>query len=387
MSLVVDEHRQYLADEVRVSAYQQAIAEVVRPGDVVLDLGSGTGILGMLACQAGAKRVYAVEEGGMIELARTVARANGFEDQITYLKGHSTRVKLPEKVDVALCDQIGRFGFEAGVGGFFNDVRERFLKPGGRLIPRQVNIFLALVECPETWGQVEFWNNSPAGFDFRPARTWAANTGYPVKLVPDQLLGEPARLCTMDLTRTAPATLGGELRIQAAKAGTLHGLGGWFSAQLSPNVVMSNSPLIPQSIERRNVFFPVDHPVPLEPGDCVRIRMHIIPNDLVVTWKVEVRRQQPGGNTTASNGLKARFAHSTLQGMLICKEDLERTRPHFIPKLSPWGEARRSILELCDGLRPLAEIEQEVFRRHSDLFPSPDEAAAFVAEVITRYAL
>jgi SAM-dependent methyltransferase len=387
VSLIVDEHRQYLADRVRVAAFRAAIGEVVRPGDVVLDLASGTGILGLLACQAGAQRVYSVEEGGMIELARSVCRANGYEDRFKFVKGHSTHVELPEKVDVVLCDQIGHFGFEAGVLEFFNDARARFLKPEGRLIPQRVDMFLAPVQSPEMWGQVEFWNESPAGFDFRAARTWAANTGYPTKLASDQLLGEPARLCAMDLTRAAPASFGGELGIQVGRAGTLHGLGGWFLAQLSPRVVMSNSPLIPEPIERRNVFFPVDHPVAVVPGDGVRIRMHIIPNDSVVTWKVEVRTEHPAGTSETSNGLKARFAHSTLQGMLLCKEDLERTRPGFVPKLSLWGEARRSILELCDGRRPLAEIEEEVYRRHNHLFRDPGEAAAYVAEVIPRYAL
>jgi predicted RNA methylase len=50
VSLIVDEHRQYLVDIPRLESFEHAIREVVRPGDVVLDLGCGTGILGMLAC-------------------------------------------------------------------------------------------------------------------------------------------------------------------------------------------------------------------------------------------------------------------------------------------------------------------------------------------------
>ena len=73
--------------------------------------------------------------------------------------------------------------------------------------------------------------------------------------------------------------------------------------------------------------------------------------------------------------------------MLPTKEDLERTQPQFVPKLSSWGKVRRSILELCDGNSPLSEIEQEVYRRHANLFRSPGEAAAFVAEVVTRYSI
>src|SRR5436853_7331941 len=115
ISEILYEHRCYLADEARVSAFRQAIAQVVRPGDVVLDLGAGTGILGLMACRAGAKRVYAVDEGPIIGLAHEVAAANGFQDRITHVKGLSTRVELPERVDVVLADQIGRFGFESGI--------------------------------------------------------------------------------------------------------------------------------------------------------------------------------------------------------------------------------------------------------------------------------
>src|SRR5438132_12369420 len=133
MSLVLDEHRLYLADTARVSAFQRAIEEVVTPGDVVLDLCAGTGILGLMACRAGAKRVYAVDEGPIVGLAREVAKANGFQDRITHIKGLSTRVALPEIVDVVLADQIGRFGLESGIPESFADVRVRFLNTGAVL--------------------------------------------------------------------------------------------------------------------------------------------------------------------------------------------------------------------------------------------------------------
>ena len=383
MSLIVDEHRQFLADRSRVQALRHAIAETVKPGDVVLDLGSGTGILGMLACEAGARRVYSVEQGGMIGLARQVAQANFFDDRIVFIKGLSTRVELPEKVDVAVCDQMGRFGFEAGVIEFFNDARARFLKAAGNLIPRKIEMFLAPVECQTIWNQIEFWNHLPAGFNFSPARTWAANTAYPIKLEPSQLLGEPGMLCSIDLSHDTPQMLSGTTTLQITRPGTLHGMGGWFSAQLSQNVTMSNSPLIPEPIRRRNVFLPFDHSVAVNKGDSLRIRIHIAPADVLLTWDVEVMRASASGENVA----KERFRHSTLSGMLLCKEDLERMRPQFIPQLSSWGKARRSILELCNGNISLAQIEEEVYRRHSNLFSSLGEAASFVSEVITLYSI
>jgi protein arginine N-methyltransferase 1 len=110
LSLIIDEHRQYLADQSRLAAFQAAVASVVRPGHVVLDLASGTGIMGLLACVAGAARVYSIEMGGMIAVAREVARAIGYGDRVVFIKGYSTHVELPEKIDVVVADQIGNFG-------------------------------------------------------------------------------------------------------------------------------------------------------------------------------------------------------------------------------------------------------------------------------------
>jgi len=386
MSLVLDEHRQYLADTARVSAFRQAIEEVVTPGDVVLDLGAGTGILGLMACRAGAKRVYAVDEGPIIGLAHEVAAANGFQDRITHVKGLSTRVELPERVDVVLADQIGRFGFESGILEYFGDARARFLKPAGVMVPNEIGLVVAPVESPELFGQVEFWGRTPAGYDFRPALPIAANTGYPARFDPAHLLGAPVRAISLRLsTASTAAALSAEVTLVAARPGILHGLGGWFEAQLSSSVTLTNSPLAAQPIFRMQVFFPIARPVPLEERDQIGVRLRILPAGAIVSWTVDVRDGRDGyGSDRVSKG---RFAHSTFQGMLICKEDLERTNLQFVPRLSPWGEARRSVLELCDGRRALGDIEREVHRRHPALFQSHAEAAAFVTEVVTRYAV
>ncbi len=387
MSLVVDEHRKYLADKARISAFRRAIREVVRPGSVVLDLGCGTGILGLLACQAGAKRVYAIDEGGMIQLAREICQVNGFQDRIVHMKGLSTRVDLPELVDVVVADQIGRFGFDAGVLEYFADARERFLKPGGRTIPSRIDLSVALVEQPAMWMQVEFWSHSPAGFDFTPARSLAGNTGYPVKYGRRDLLGKPALLVSLNPANSPDAVLGLRASIAATRKGTLHGIGGWFSAQLSEHVTMSNSPLARNPINRRSVFFPLNRPIVLAKGDQVDIQMSILPADLLVTWNVEVWGTSKDKRSQTRRVRKFRETHSTFQGMLLSQEDMRKTNPDFIPKLTIWGEARRSVLDLCDGRRPLAEVERELYRRHSKLFRSSAEAATFVAEVVAPYAV
>ena len=61
--------RRMVGDRPRTDAFAAAIAEVVRPGDAVLDVGTGTGILAMLAAKAGARKVYAVDQSDIADAA------------------------------------------------------------------------------------------------------------------------------------------------------------------------------------------------------------------------------------------------------------------------------------------------------------------------------
>ena len=74
-------------------------------------------------------------------------------------------------------------------------------------------------------------------------------------------------------------------------------------------------------------------------------------------------------------------------GMLFSKEDLEKTDLNSVPRLTEWGVARRTVLQLIDGQRPLKAVELGVLQRHPNLFPALKDAAVFVAEVVSRYTL
>jgi len=374
MSLILDEHRQYVEDLNRVSAFRRAIQEIVKPRDIVLDLGCGTGILGLLACEAGASRVYAIDRGDMIDVAQSIAAANGLADRIVHVREVSTRATLPEKVDVVVADQIGEFGYQAGVLDYFEDAKRRLLKPGGATIPSYIELWVVPVEAPELRSQIEFWGTRPAGFDYSPANRIAVNTGYSISLRPAQLLAQAGQVIVLDATSAARFT--GRVSTNIVRDGALQGIGGWFQAQLSPRAVMTNSPLSDSRINRRNVFFPVERSFSVRKDDCVDISFDVIPKHSIVNWTVDVRR--------AGESIE-RFSHSTLRGMLISKQSLHKTRPEFIPLLNPRGMARRSVVDLCDGKRPLCEIERQVFERHQDLFRDPGEAQAFVAEVVSTY--
>ncbi len=96
MSPSLLQYGEMINDKVRINAYREALRRTVHSDSVVLDIGTGTGIFALLACQLGARRVYALDPNPWIELGRQVAAANGFGDRIEFIQEVSTTVTLPE---------------------------------------------------------------------------------------------------------------------------------------------------------------------------------------------------------------------------------------------------------------------------------------------------
>lgn len=377
MSLVLDEHRAYLADTPRLEAFAAALRALVRPGDVVLDLASGTGILGLLACRAGARRVYAIEMGSIAELAREIARANGFGDRVVVIQDVSTRATLPEAVDLIVMDAAGRFGFDGGSVEILSDARRRFLKTNGRIVPSAVTLSIAPCDAAVPLDHITFWSRPVHGLSFAAASTIALNTGYPRHIAAHELTAAPADIVTFDPSRqTAPFSARASCRIE--RSAVVHGIAGWFTAALAPGVTLTNAPGAPNRIDRRNVFLPLREPVAVGPGDVVCTALTIDPIAIMLRWRVEF--------ASADGRTRHVTDASTFHGMLMSRDDLRRTRPDFVPLLTAAGLARKTILDLCDGSRPVADIEAEVERRHRSLFETRASVSVFVAEVLTRYA-
>ena len=134
------EHARMLHDDRRTRDYLAALAEAVRPGDVVLDIGTGSGVLAIAAARAGARRVYAVEASDIADVAERVFAANGVEDTVTLVRGWSRTIELPERADLLVAEIIGNEPLEEEILETTLDARRRLLKPDARLIPHALTL-------------------------------------------------------------------------------------------------------------------------------------------------------------------------------------------------------------------------------------------------------
>lgn len=374
MSRVVREHARYVRDRARLDAFARALAEVARDR-VVVDLGAGTGVLGMIACRAGARRVYAIEADPIAALARTLVRDNGFDDRITVIRSRAAEATLPERAGVIVCDHIGRFGVDSDIHTLMRDARVRFLAADGVLVPNTIDVVVAPIQHPSLSCRVFDRARFPPGLAFGAFERMMTNTVHPVTIHPAHVLAPPAPALSLDLTREAAMPLRAERVLTIERPGVLHGIGAWFDARLSPSVRMTNAPGAADRIRRSAACFPVAEPVPVATGDTVAVSLRLLPSAPVYAWEVTV---STGGRVRAS------FRHSTLDGSPIDPADVRR--PDARPRLAPYGDARASVFALCDGHATVTEIERAVFDRHRALFASEADAAAFVAGVLARNA-
>ncbi|UCE84701.1 MAG: 50S ribosomal protein L11 methyltransferase, partial [Deltaproteobacteria bacterium] len=212
-----------IADAVRMDAYARALRDAVREDSVVLDVGTGTGIFALLACRFGARRVYAIEPGDAIEVAREVAAANGYAERIQFIQDRAEDVKLPERADVIVSDLRGALPFLGGHLQTIADVRERLLAPGGQLIPLRDEVWAAPVEAAALYdGNTAIWTENPWDLDMRPARRLTVNSVWSAAGATTRALAAARHLATVDYAEVRDPSLRSAATWRVERAGTAH---------------------------------------------------------------------------------------------------------------------------------------------------------------------
>jgi len=276
-------HRWMLQDEIRNDAYRRAIAEVVQPGQVALDMGAGTGFLSILAAQAGARKVYAVERTSIAGVARRMVKQNGAEDRVEILEGNLEDVDLPEKVDVIISEWMGGLGVDENMLAPLVMARTRWLKPGGKVIPERVTAFLAPAWVESFAEDLRHWRTRPDGVDMSVIAELTANEPlmFHSYVAPADLLAAPKQLWTHDTygasLAEADRSFESELAFEAERAGKLSNLVAWFHADLCDGHSLTNAVGAPSTHWGRLVF-PLDRPVDVRQGEPIDVEFRCDPS-------------------------------------------------------------------------------------------------------------
>lgn len=268
---MLDFHRELLSDSARTLAFKNAIERVVRPGDVVVDLGSGSGILAFFAIKAGAKRVYAIEKQHTADVAALLARHNGLDETLVIVHEYSLHADLPERANVLITETLGLFGFDEQILGLILDARERYLTDDAAIVPQRIVLSAVPVEHAHLFERhIGWWGEPRYGLDLTPLRTFASNVIYATDIDEAAHLAAPLSIIDVDLSSIATADAAGRAAFTAARDGVLHGFGGWFEAHVG-DVVLSNA--VPRATHWQQAFFPLETPMNIACGDAIALEL------------------------------------------------------------------------------------------------------------------
>jgi predicted RNA methylase len=283
-------HGDMVLDDARNVALAKSIDEVVRPGDVVADVGAGTGLLAILAARAGASHVYAVERGPMADVARVLVRRNGFDGVVEVVAADSRAFAPSHPVDVVLCETLGMAVLDEGFRTTMADARDRLLRPGGRLVPAAVDVLVAPVRrVPAAVALDDL--DTVLGLDLSPFADVVRGVHRRVHVDDADLLAAPVVAFSLDCATMAPddelsATVTFDAPVDPADLG---GFVVWFEARLSPTVVLTNRGTGPRN-HWGQALLPVRPPA--FPVSAVRLAMDDGPGRFRVRWQAITQEAQ-----------------------------------------------------------------------------------------------
>jgi hypothetical protein len=363
-----------LNDPGRIGVFRRAIAAEVGPGDVVVEIGAGLGTYSFMACQAGAGRVYAIEDSAFVAL-ESIAKRQDFGDRLKLISGNSLEAKLPEKADLIIYEDFNSAFLGAGLAEIVRDTSDRLLKPGGRWLPCEAVVCGALIEAADQWNDLVLWRNAQKhleGLNFKPLSDWLLNSEVRGTYDLKSLITAPCDLKSYSFgNREESFDLAWRGRDTVVRAGKIHGICVWFRLEFAGGEVLDNAPGANKTVYQQE-FFPLSAPLSVEEDQEVEWTLHCVRGageyELWWKWGAEAGGKSAEGTTFAS------FPSSI--------EDLKKRSEDHVPHLSARHHVLKFVMDAADGTHNQGEIASEVFAAFPEQFTSEKDAFRYVAKVL-----
>jgi hypothetical protein len=276
-------HISMLDDRPRTKGFCDAIRSLVGPTDVVVDIGTGTGVLATCAAVAGARHVYALESSGIAEVAERMFAANGVSERVSLVRRRSTSATLPELASVLVTETIGNDPLDEQILEIVADAKQRLLAPFAKIIPAAIQIYAIAVDIPRVVLEKHVFTQrklagyeADYGLDFSVLAEHRLSTTEPIMIdardVATWPLGPPVLLAEVDFSAPFEPWIATRVSTSVSRDTTYLGILLAFRAKLSEDIVLSTLPddFDPTGHWAHALFPAFDHPT-LNKGDAIEI--------------------------------------------------------------------------------------------------------------------
>jgi len=292
-------------DQVRNKAYFRALEKIITPESVVLDVGAGLGVLGLMAAQLGARKVYLVEPEPVLKVAKKIAEDNGLVSRVEFIQDKIQNVELAEKVDVIISVFTSNFLLGENLLPALYFARDNFLKPGGVLLPDSGDMWLTPVCAPKLYHQqVGIAAEHQMGLKVDAVKKHLVNQPLKVRHInKDHYLSAPKLLKRADFNEESVIDCHESLEFEVSGSRACHGFVGWLEIDLLGETVSSAPHAEP--VHWSPLFFSCDQPISLSENEKLKITVHKTPKPFW-NWQFDA-----GGKIQRLSGLHARLPNVT----------------------------------------------------------------------------
>jgi len=382
MAYIVSDYGKMINDKWRMEAYTDAIKKTVNNKTVVLDLGAGTGIFSFLACNLGAKKVYAIEPNPVINVGIQTANSNGYNDKIEFIKKPSKDVILNKKVDLIISDLRGILPLLGKNIETIIDARKRFLKPSGTFIPQTDHIFAGIINSPGVYGNlVDKWDKNIYNINFHEGKRICLNDYYLHTDKKINLLSERQIWQKIDYRKVRKSNFSNNIRLKTVNNGTAHGILVWFDSILVSGVKLLNNPDVKGSNLYGRAFFPFLKPVKAKKGDRFNIELsaNLVNGDYVWRWNTKFYKKY-------SKKPEQLFNQSTFYNTPISPEILLKKTEKYKTELNKLGSIDLDILNMISNKKNINFIAKYLLKNHPDKFKTFNDAISYAGDKSVIYS-
>lgn len=273
-------HIPMMNEGIRNEAYRNALTAAINGGEIVLDIGTGAGLLSMMASDCGADKVITCEMSSAIsKVAEKIFAKNGFTKKIKLINKNSKDLILgkdiDKKVDVLVSEILSSEFVGEGIQTSILDAKKRLLKKNGKIIPEQGSIMIALVESTGKLSQELFVDNA-SGYDVSDFNT-LAKTKHLITLEDEpSFLSKPIDAFGFDFLNFEKIHEEEKtIKIIVNKSGLCAGIIQWLKVGLYNDIEYQNHPI---TMYRSNTvsgwktpIFKFENPIEVKKGQVLEV--------------------------------------------------------------------------------------------------------------------